>query len=73
MGFRDDVRKHMEDEYPDTHHPKVEIPPMKTFAIHIPEQTVYEEFDSLEDATLYADDEYSGYYEIIEIKETDIK
>lgn len=73
MGFKEDVEKHMEDEYPESHPPKVERPPQKKFKIHIPEQTVYEEFDSLEDAILYADDEYSEYDEIIEIKETDIK
>jgi hypothetical protein len=70
MGFRDDVRKHMEDEYPDTHHPKVEIPPMKTFAIHIPEQTVYTTAYTLEEAEEIARCEYADLHD--EIKETDI-
>jgi hypothetical protein len=68
MGFKDDVEKHMETEYPESHPPKKEIPKKKRFAIHIPEQTIYDEFDSLEDATSYADDEYRGYDEITEIK-----
>jgi hypothetical protein len=68
MGFKEDVEKHMEKEYPELHPPKKEIPQRKKFMIHIPEQTVYEEFDDLEEATLYADEVYSGYDEITEIK-----
>lgn len=68
MGFKEDVEKHMEKEYPELHPPKKEYPKKKKFVIHIPEQTIYDEFDSLEDAISYADDEYCGYDEITEIK-----
>ncbi len=71
MGFLDDVKKHMEDEYSELHLPKVEIPPMKTFAIHIPEQTVYTTAHTLEDAEEIARNEYANLHD--EIKETDIK
>ena len=71
MGFVDDVNKHMEDEYPDTHPKKVEFRERKTFAIHIPEQTVYTTAYTLEEAEEIASDEYANLHD--NIKETDIK
>ena len=44
---------------------------MKTFAIHIPEQTVYTTANTLEEAEQIASDEYANLYD--EIKEIDIK
>ena len=74
MGFKDDVEKHMEKEYPELHPPKKEIPPMKTFAIHIPEQTVYTTVPTMEEAEDIAVYEYANLHDkIVEIKETDIK
>jgi len=47
---------------------------MKTFAIHIPEQTVYTTANTLEEAEDIAVYDYANLHdEIIEIKETDIK
>lgn len=65
MGFREDVKKHMEDEYPELHPPKAEIPQMKTFAIHIPEQTVYTTAHTLEDAEEIASNEYANLHDTI--------
>ena len=67
MGFLDDVKKHMEDEYPDTHPKKVDPIPMKTFAIHIPEQTFYTTAHTLEEAEEIAMYEYANLHD--EIKE----
>jgi hypothetical protein len=68
MGFMDDVKKHMGDEYPDTHPKKVKSQSMKTFAIHIPEQTVYTTAMTLEEAEDIAMYEYANLHD--DIKET---
>jgi hypothetical protein len=74
MGFKDDVEKHMEKKYPETHPPKKEIPARKTFAIHIPEQTLYTTSNTMEDAEEIAVYEYANLHDLItEVKETDIK
>ena len=47
---------------------------MKTFAIHIPEQTVYTTVPTMEEAEDIAVYEYANLHDkIVEIKETDIK
>lgn len=71
MGFLEDVTKHMDNEYPELHPKKAETPPMKTFAIHIPEQTFYTTANTLEEAEQIASDEYANLHD--EIKEIDTK
>ena len=74
MGFKEDVEKHMENEYPELHPSKKETPLMKTFAIHIPEQTMYTTANTMEEAEDIAVYEYANLHDLItEIKETDIK
>jgi len=68
MGFLDDVKKHMEDEYSDTYPIKEKPIPMKTFAIHIPEQTFYTTAHDLKEAEEIAMYEYANLHD--DIKET---
>jgi hypothetical protein len=47
---------------------------MKTFAIHIPEQTMYTTVNTMEEAEDIAANEYANLHDsITEVKETDIK
>lgn len=69
MGFLEDVKTHMDNEYPETRLPI--IPKKKTFAIHIPEQTFYTTANTFEEAEQIASDEYANLYD--EIKEIDTK
>jgi hypothetical protein len=69
MSFKEDVEKHIDKEYPESRSSKKEIRAMKTFAIHIPEQTLYTTTNTLEEAEDIAANEYANLHdEITEIK-----